>query len=118
MAGYTPFRVVVARVGYDQERTLDNREAALAKFIWADTLEGASHDLPPEGFSPPPGVTFLSVDLRSGWNTGRFTEGSTRLAFVRGSEPALLPAAKPPPPSPEGPSLWERLKDLWPRVLP
>ncbi|PTQ53361.1 MAG: Multimodular transpeptidase-transglycosylase [Brockia lithotrophica] len=118
MAGYTPFRVVVVRVGYDQERTLDNREAALAKFIWADALERASHDLPPESFTQPAGVTLLSVDLRSGWNTGRFAEGSTRLAFVRGSEPTLLPAANPPPPSPAEPSLWERLKGLWPRVLP
>ena len=103
-AGFTPQRVAVAWVGFDQPRRLGKAETGgvAAIPIWVDVMKAAS-DGEPTPFQPPPTVSVRSIDDASGLlvPTGPAAEEYQGTAieeyFVAGTEPTdeAVPAALP-----------------------
>jgi penicillin-binding protein 1A len=82
--GYTPSLVVGVFVGFDDNRSLGDKEtgAVDAVPIFIDFMREALKDTPPEDFKPPKGVKMISV------------QGNVE-AFRPGTEPKLQPASAP-----------------------
>ncbi len=66
--GYAPDLVVGVWVGYDEKKSLGRRETgALAALpIWQGLIEKAYEGKPPEDFPVPPGISFVTIDARTG----------------------------------------------------
>ncbi|MFO1070071.1 MAG: penicillin-binding protein 1A [Geminicoccaceae bacterium] len=122
--GFSPDLVVGVWVGFDQPRSLGEKEtgASAALPIWMDVMAQALKDEPPVPFRTPPGVSIVRVDAETGLLPGRSTRTVIAEAFLPGTEPtsstARNPAAEaswtgaeggdpgalePPPPSAEVP---------------
>ncbi len=87
--GFTPRYTILTWVGYDLKRSLGHgmEGSVAAAPIWKQIAEdGLEQGWIEKGgeFQPPAGVTFASVDYRS----GLLTEDGFREAFVAGTEPA------------------------------
>ena len=88
--GFDPDISVGVWVGYDQKKTLGDKEegATVALPIWRDFLSAYIDGREaPEGFAPPANIVFASVDQATGelaepWSTGVIQE-----AFIAGTEP-------------------------------
>jgi len=64
--GFTPDLVAGAWVGFDQRGAVGLPGSKAALPIWVDFMSKALAPLPPRPFQPPPGVTMLAVDRRTG----------------------------------------------------
>ena len=99
--GYTPDLVTGVWVGFDRDGELDLTGARAALPIWTEFMRAATAWDPPRPFRAPPGVTFVSVDRRSGElaslaaERGAPSTDVVEEAFLAGDEP-VLPASAPP----------------------
>jgi penicillin-binding protein 1B len=108
--GFTPNLAVGVWVGFDDNSPLGLTGGAAAVPIWADFLNCAAPFLQESQFIAPPGVTFQSIDVRSG---GLATEEcpSESIAaevFVKGTEPR-----RPCPLDSDGASVGGAQEDLY-----
>ena len=91
--GFAPDLVVGVWVGYDQPRSLGERETggSVALPIWIEVMEQALAGQPPMPFRTPPGVMIVRVDAK----TGRPPQGGAQAviaeAFIPGTEPRRDP---------------------------
>jgi penicillin-binding protein 1A len=87
--GYTPSLVTGVWVGYDDRRSLGQGETGsrAANPIWlyfmSDTLDGS----PPEDFHVPEGITFATIDGKTGLLAGADSKPRVIQAFKTGTEP-------------------------------
>jgi penicillin-binding protein 1A len=86
--GFSPDLVVGVWVGYDQPRSLGDRETggSVALPIWIEVMEQALAGQARVPFRTPPGVTIVRVDAK----TGRLPSGGDVViaeAFIPGTEP-------------------------------
>ncbi|MFN3594644.1 MAG: penicillin-binding protein 1A [Thiobacillaceae bacterium] len=67
-AGYSPHRVAVAWVGYDQPRPMGGGEtgSVAALPIWMAYMGRVLRDVPDQPYTMPPGIVTLPVDPRTG----------------------------------------------------
>ena len=65
-AGYAPGVVAVAWMGYDEPRSLGEKESGggLALPIWIDAVGAMIQTAPPEALNPPPGIAAVGNDWR------------------------------------------------------
>jgi len=84
--GYTPYRVVTVWTGTraGTERRLSPR---LPAGLWYALMQTASRDLPPDGWSPPAGITSMDVCDPSGLLPTTDCPTVVREVFANGSEP-------------------------------
>ncbi len=113
--GFTPDLVAGVWVGFDQRGQVGLPGSKAALPIWVDFMSKALAPLPPRPFLPPPGVTMLAVDRRSGLPLGgalgdRSLESDRVLveAFRETDAPVVAaPAVPPAAEQPEGETLPE-----------
>jgi penicillin-binding protein 1A len=89
--GFSPSLVAGVWVGFDQKKTLGERETGsrAALPIWIDFMRAAHEGLPAERFQRPANVVYLPIDRKTGLRaTVDSNCGNTFLeAFVEGTEP-------------------------------
>ncbi len=66
--GYTPDYITGTWVGYDQERSLGNKETGgrAASPIWLDFMKKIHENIPVRDFTVPSGVVFSKIDAETG----------------------------------------------------
>lgn len=101
--GFTPDLVTGVWVGFDQRGQVGLPGSKAALPIWVDFMSKALAPLPPRPFLPPPGVTMLAVDRRTGLPLGDLlgdpSLGSDRVlveAFRENEAPTIAAPAWPP----------------------
>ena len=105
--GYVPQLIAGVWVGYDQERSLGagGSGGQAAAPIWTGFMSQALTNTPIQKFVPPPDVSFVSIDPRTGLLAKQGQPNSIMECFVTGTEPTEYgedkqqqePATKPPP---------------------
>jgi len=98
--GYTPDLLAGVWVGYDQDKTLGDKETGgrVSAPIWHDFMATVLDGTPVNDFAVPPEVVLVNIDRRSGLRAAPGGSGTLLEAFKRGSEPtaiAAAPAAQP-----------------------
>jgi penicillin-binding protein 1B len=88
--GYTPTLVAGVWLGFDDNSPLSITGGGAAAPIWGDFMKCSAPFLPLGDFSPPPGVTFVSVDIKSGQiaTPDCPREHVAQEAFLKGTEPS------------------------------
>jgi len=94
--GYAPNLAAGVWVGFDDRRSLGDREAgaSVALPIWVAFMKPALSHLPVQAFSIPDGIVFAKVDLKTGQLTAPGEPGTVEV-YVRRTEPTSVarPAA-------------------------
>lgn len=87
--GFSPDLVVGVWVGFDQPRSLGEKETggSAALPIWIEVMGEALKDEPPVPFRTPPGVSIVRVDAATGLLPGPGTKTIIAEAFLPGTEP-------------------------------
>jgi penicillin-binding protein 1A len=89
--GYSPNLVAGVYVGFDQPRVLGKGEGQtggqLAAPIFADFMKQALADTPPIPFRVPPGMTFFTIDRRTGLKAQPGDTDTIEEAFKPGTQP-------------------------------
>ncbi len=88
--GFDPDITVGVWVGYDEKRTLGDKEegARVALPIWIDFMKAYIDEQPaPEGFVPPGNIVFTAVDPKTGQVTEPWARDAIQEAFIAGTEP-------------------------------
>ena len=88
--GFDPDITVGVWVGYDEKRTLGDKEegARVALPIWIDFMKAYIDEQPtPEGFVPPGNIVFTTVDPETGQVTEPWARDAIQEAFIAGTEP-------------------------------
>lgn len=88
--GFDPNITVGVWVGYDEKRTLGDKEegARVALPIWLEFMKAYVDGQPaPEGFVPPGNIVFTTVDQMTGEVVEPWTRGAIQEAFIAGTEP-------------------------------
>jgi len=87
--GFVPQLVAGVWVGFDQERSLGagGSGGQAAAPIWTEFMQRAVAALPVQNFSPPPNVTFATINPRTGRLAREGSEGSLQECFISGTEP-------------------------------
>lgn len=88
--GFDPNITVGVWVGYDEKRTLGDKEegARVALPIWLEFMKAYVDGQPaPEGFVPPGNIVFTTVDPMTGEVMEPWTRGAIQEAFIAGTEP-------------------------------
>jgi penicillin-binding protein 1A len=87
--GYTPGLIAGVWVGYDDHRTLGQKEtgARAALPVWIDFMKKANADREPEDFAVPSGVIFRQVDPKTGLLGSELCASTIQEAFLAGTEP-------------------------------
>jgi penicillin-binding protein 1B len=88
--GYTPTLAAGVWVGFDDNTPINITGGAAAAPLWGQFLKCSSPFMPLGDFSPPPGVSFVEVDTKTGEvaTSGCPREQVANEAFVRGTEPS------------------------------
>ena len=105
--GGTPGLLVAVWVGYDsgEPHGLSGAEGALP--IWAEFMRAAIDSVAPRpGFSVPPGVTFVEIDLTNGKTANHFCPRTGKEVFLAGTEPEACR---------EHGGLGDRMEEWWSR---
>lgn len=99
--GFSPDLVCGVFVGYDDPRTLGQREqgATVSAPIFRDFMKGALADQPPTPFRIPPGVDLVPIDPHSGALVSANDAYAIQEAFKSGTEPGLASADSDVPPA-------------------
>lgn len=120
MIGYTPQLVAVTWLGFDQNEKLSIVDAHLAAPIWAEFMESALAEQPPEPFTVPDGLTGVFIDLETKQIATDSCPNKQLLYFIPGTEPKELCTAhaheteqKPLEKPKKKKSIWERIFDWW-----
>jgi penicillin-binding protein 1A len=87
--GYTPDLVAGLYLGYDKPRPLGKGETGgvLAAPIFTEFMKMALADKPPIPFRVPPGLTFISIDRKTGLSAPDGGQGTILEAFKPGTGP-------------------------------
>ena len=87
--GYTPALIAGVWVGYDDHRTLGQKETGsrTALPIWIEFMKKANSDKEPEDFAVPSGVIFRQVDPKTGLLGSELCASTIQEAFLAGTEP-------------------------------
>ena len=87
--GFVPQLVAGVWVGFDQERSLGagGSGGQAAAPIWTEFMQRAVANLPVQNFTPPPNVTFATINPRTGRLAREGSEGSLQECFISGTEP-------------------------------
>mgnify|MGYP001255401438 CR=1 FL=1 len=87
--GFVPQLVAGVWVGFDQERSLGagGSGGQAAAPIWTEFMQRAVANLPVKNFTPPPNVTFATINPRTGRLAREGSEGSLQECFISGTEP-------------------------------
>jgi penicillin-binding protein 1B len=85
--GYTTDLVTVVWVGFDQRQSLELSGAQAALPIWTNFMKRATAGQPETGFIPPPGVTLVPIDPRTGMRATPQCPIVIEEAFFDGAEP-------------------------------
>ncbi len=88
--GYTPNLLTVVWVGFDDRREslrLSGAQAALP--IWTEFMKRATAKRPARGFSPPPGISLVSIDSLTSLRATPYCPTVIAEAFFAGEEPTL-----------------------------
>lgn len=88
-AGFTPDLLAVVWVGFDHKRPLNLAGAEAALPIWTDFMKQATAGLPPNSFTPPPGIALVRIDPASGMLATPQCPESLDEAFYAGTEPTV-----------------------------
>lgn len=86
-AGFTPDLLAVVWVGFDHKHPLRLAGAEAALPIWTEFMKEATAGLPPNPFTPPPGIVMARIDPASGMLATPRCPESLEEAFYRGTEP-------------------------------
>jgi penicillin-binding protein 1A len=88
--GFIPQLVTGVWVGFDQERSLGagGSGGQAAAPIWTEFMQRAVANMPVENFTPPAGVTFATINPRTGRLARDGSEGSLQECFISGTEPS------------------------------
>ncbi|MFM7737422.1 MAG: penicillin-binding protein 1A [Alphaproteobacteria bacterium] len=94
--GFTPDLLAGVWVGYDQDKTLGEKETGgqAAAPIWEDFMTQATEGTPVNDFPVPRDIVLVNVDRRSGLRADGDTENPRLEAFRSGTEPTTF---APPP---------------------
>ena len=84
--GYTPYRVVTVWTG-TRAKAETPISPRLTAGLWYALMQTASHDLPPDGWNPPAGITQMDVCDPSGLLPTEACPTVVREVFANGSEP-------------------------------
>lgn len=87
LIGYSPQLVTGLWMGYDDNSPLSNSEAVVTKEIWADYMEKAHKEIPPQFFMVPEGVTSLYIDPVTGMVATENCPNPRLEVFIEGTEP-------------------------------
>ena len=89
--GYVPNLAVGVWVGFDDRRSLGDREAAasVALPIWVEFMKQALTQLPVQAFPIPDGIVFAKVDPKTGGLAALDKQGKVEI-FVRDTEPTVV----------------------------
>jgi len=95
--GFAPNLAVGVWVGFDDRRSLGDREAGarVALPVWVDFMHSALALLPPAAFDIPDEITFAKVDPESGLLASPDQANAPVEMFIAGSEPTRQPSEKP-----------------------
>lgn len=87
--GYTPTLVAGVWIGFDDNAPLGITGGGAAAPIWGDFMKCSAPFMPVGDFSPPPGVSFVEVDVRTGQIATPDCPRATVVneAFIKGTEP-------------------------------
>ena len=85
--GFSPKVVTGVWVGYDDQRSMGRGEAgaSTALPIWVKYMQSALRNYPLDDFDVPEGVTFVSIDPKSGKRSS--AKNAIKEAFILGTEP-------------------------------
>jgi penicillin-binding protein 1B len=88
--GYTPTLVAGIWLGFDDNTPLNITGGGAAAPIWGDFMKCSAPFLPLGDFSPPPGVSFVTVDIKTGQiaTPDCPREYVAQEAFLKGTEPS------------------------------
>src|SRR5215813_8153330 len=104
--GYTPDLLTVVWVGFDIRESLGLSGGQAALPIWTDFMKRATVGHPVTEFTPPPGVTLVPIDGRTGCRATSYSGAVLKEAFYSGEEPdescARHPGGVVPVESPSG----------------
>ncbi len=95
--GYTPKLVAGVWVGFDDRRTLGDREAGstAALPIWMEFMRQVLKQLPPMNFPIPDNVVFAKVDPKTGFMAQDGDQDAKVEIFIKGKEPSLGSPSRP-----------------------
>ncbi len=95
--GYTPNLVAGVWVGFDDRRTLGDREAGstAALPIWMEFMRVVLKQLPPMNFPIPDNVVFAKVNPKTGLMAQDDDQDAKVEIFIKGNEPSLSPPSRP-----------------------
>jgi penicillin-binding protein 1A len=95
--GYTSNLVAGVWVGFDDRRTLGDREAGstAALPIWMDFMREVLKQLPPMNFPIPDNVVFARVNPKTGLMAQDEDRDAQVEIFIKGNEPPLSPPSRP-----------------------
>lgn len=95
--GFAPNLAVGVWVGFDDRRSLGDREAGarVALPVWVDFMRDALPLLPPASFEIPDEITFAKVDPGSGLLAPPDQAGAPVELFITGTEPTKQPSTRP-----------------------
>lgn len=87
--GYIPQLVAGVWVGFDQERSLGagGSGGQAAAPIWVEFMQRAIAGMAAQNFTPPPNLTFATINPRTGRLARDGSEGSLQECFISGTEP-------------------------------
>jgi penicillin-binding protein 1A len=87
--GYTPSLLTGVWVGFDDKTSLGKKEtgARAALPIWIYFMEQALRNTPTDTPKPPPGITFVKVNIETGLPTNTDSSETITEAFIDGSIP-------------------------------
>jgi len=87
--GYTPQLATGVWVGFDDMRSLGNKQTGgrVAAPIWTEFMKAAHAGKPVQGFDVPPGIEFVEVDARSGLLAPPAGKDKLTVAFQEGTAP-------------------------------
>jgi penicillin-binding protein 1A len=94
--GYAPNLAAGVWVGFDDRRSLGDREAgaSVALPIWVNFMREAFKDLPVQAFAIPDGIVFAKVDPKTGELAGPNAPAKVEM-FVRDTAPTVVPNPAP-----------------------
>ncbi|HXN05431.1 MAG TPA: penicillin-binding protein 1A, partial [Nitrospiria bacterium] len=87
--GYNPRIVVGVWVGFDDRRSLGDREAgaSAALPIWISFMREAFNTIPDQTFPIPEKIVYAKVDPKTGLLSSGSSTDSVTEPFIKGSEP-------------------------------
>jgi len=85
--GFTPDLLAVVWVGFDIREPLGLSGGQAALPIWTEFMKRATVGRPASEFTPPPGVTLVAIDRRTGCRATPYEQGAIEEAFYSGEEP-------------------------------